>query len=118
MLVVADVNISQDEVAFLRGIETVERVVYIAQDLRRSMPDSEIVEYALECKGPSDTSTSRHSERQKYLFPYSHSRASSAFSLLVYLAGIDGDFQRPCVCTACSGAPLRVILIASPTRPE
>ena len=25
----------------------------------------------------------------------SHSRASSAFSLLVYLAGIDGDFQRP-----------------------
>lgn len=25
----------------------------------------------------------------------SHSNASSAFSLLVYLAGIDGDFQRP-----------------------
>ena len=35
------------------------------------------------------------------LFTYqSHSSASSAFSLLVYLAGIDGDFQRPCVCTA------------------
>ena len=48
MLVVADVNISQDEVEFLRGIETVERVVYVAQDLRRSMPDEEIVEYALE----------------------------------------------------------------------
>ena len=48
MLVVADVNISQDEVDFLREIEAVERVVYIAQDLRRSMPDSEIVEYALE----------------------------------------------------------------------
>ena len=48
----------------------------------------------------------------------SHSSASSAFSLLVYLAGIDGDFQRPCVCTACSGAPRRVILIARPTRPE
>ena len=44
MLVVADVNISQDEVEFLRGIETVERVVYVAQDLRRSMPDEEIVE--------------------------------------------------------------------------
>ena len=48
MLVVADVNISQDEVEFLRGIDTVERVVYVAQDLRRSMPDEEIVEYALE----------------------------------------------------------------------
>lgn len=48
MLVVADVNISQDEVDFLRGIEAVERVVYVAQDLRRSMPDSEIVEYTLE----------------------------------------------------------------------
>ena len=48
MLVVADVNISQDEVDFLRGIEAVERVVYVAQDLRRSMPDEEIVEYALE----------------------------------------------------------------------
>ena len=48
MLVVADVNISQDEVDFLREIEAVERVVYVAHDLRRSMPDSEIVEYALE----------------------------------------------------------------------
>ena len=48
----------------------------------------------------------------------SHSSASSAFSLQVYLAGIDGDFHRPWVCTACSGAPRRVILIARPTRPE
>ena len=48
MLVVADVNISQDEVDFLREIEAVERVVYVAKDLRRSMLDSEIVEYALE----------------------------------------------------------------------
>ena len=48
MLVVADVNISQGEVDFLRELDVVERVVYVAQDLRRSMPDSEIVEYALE----------------------------------------------------------------------
>ena len=48
MLIVADVNISQDEVEFLRGFETVEFVVYVAQDLRRSIPDEEIVEYALE----------------------------------------------------------------------
>ena len=48
MLVVADVNISQDEVEFLRGIETVELVVYVAQDLPRSIPDEEMVEYALE----------------------------------------------------------------------
>ena len=47
MLVVAHVNISQDEVDFLREIEAIERVVYVARDLRRSMPDSEIVEYAL-----------------------------------------------------------------------
>ena len=48
----------------------------------------------------------------------SHSNASSAFSPLVYRAGIAGDFQRPCVCTACRGAPRLVILIAKPTRPE
>ena len=36
------------EVDFLRELDVVERVVYVAQDLRRSMPDSEIVEYALE----------------------------------------------------------------------
>ena len=48
MLVVADVNISQDEVDILRDIEAVERVVYVAKDVRRSMPDSEIVEDALE----------------------------------------------------------------------
>ena len=48
----------------------------------------------------------------------SHSKALNAFLLLAYLAGIDGDFQRPCVCTACNGAPRLVILIASPTRPE
>ena len=47
MLVVADVNISQLEVEFLREIEGVERVVYVPYDLRRSMPDEEIVEYAL-----------------------------------------------------------------------
>lgn len=48
MLVVTDMNISQDEVEFLREIESVERVVYVACDLRRGMPDSEIVDYALE----------------------------------------------------------------------
>ena len=47
MLVVADVNISQQEVEFLREIEIIERVVYVPVDLRRSMPDEEIVEYAL-----------------------------------------------------------------------
>ena len=47
MLVVADVNISQLEVEFLREIEGVERVVYVPYDLRRSMPDEKIVEYAL-----------------------------------------------------------------------
>lgn len=48
MLVVADVNIPQVEVEFLKGTEGVERVVYVPVDLRRSMPDDEIVEYALE----------------------------------------------------------------------
>lgn len=48
MIVVADVNISQVEVEFLKEIEGVERVVYVPIDLRRSMPDDEIVEYALE----------------------------------------------------------------------
>ena len=59
-----------------------------------------------------------HQHRRLASHQTSHSSASSAFSLLVYLAGIDGDFQRPWVCTACNGAPRRVILIASPTRPE
>ena len=48
MLVVADVNIPQVEVEFLKGTEGVERVVYVPVDLRRSMPDDEIVEYAPE----------------------------------------------------------------------
>ena len=45
MLVVADVNISQQEVDFLKEIEG---VVYVAHDLNKSMPDEEIIEYALE----------------------------------------------------------------------
>ena len=49
MLVVADVNISQDEVEFPeRRLRQWSVSYYVAQDLRRSMPDSEIVEYALE----------------------------------------------------------------------
>ena len=48
MLVVAELNISQQEVAFLRGIEAVERVVCVMHDLQKSMPDEEIVEYARE----------------------------------------------------------------------
>ena len=47
MLVVADVNISQAEVEFLKEVQGVERVVYVPVDLHRSMPDDEIVEYAL-----------------------------------------------------------------------
>ena len=48
MLVVADVNILQQEVDFLKEIEAVERVVYVAHDLNKSMPDEEIVQYARE----------------------------------------------------------------------
>ena len=45
--VVPDVNISQFEAEFLRGIKTIKPVVYVAQYLRRSMPNEEIVEHAL-----------------------------------------------------------------------
>jgi hypothetical protein len=48
MLVVADVNISRQEVDFLKEIEAVERVVYVRHDLNKRMPDEEIVQYALE----------------------------------------------------------------------
>ena len=41
--------------------------------------------------------------------PAARPRCDCASSTLVYLAGICGLFQRPCVRTACSGAPCRVI---------
>ena len=49
---------------------------------------------------PAGTAPRRLSDGERSpriaLFTYqSHSSASSAFSLLVYLAGIDGDFHRP-----------------------
>ena len=50
MIVVADVNISPKEVNFLRTFDAVSHVVHVPVDLRRSMPDEEIVKYALEHK--------------------------------------------------------------------
>jgi predicted nuclease of predicted toxin-antitoxin system len=50
MLVVADVNISLEEVKFLKEIEGVEQVVYVPHALRRTMPGEEIVKYALKHK--------------------------------------------------------------------
>lgn len=41
MLVVADVNISQEEVDILREIEAVERVAYVPTELGRSTPYEE-----------------------------------------------------------------------------
>ena len=41
--------------------------------------------------------------------PAARPRCDCASSTLVYLAGICGLFQRPCVRTACSGVPCRVI---------
>ena len=47
MLVVADVNISQDDVEFLRDIDAVSDVIYVPHDLRKSMPDEEILQLEL-----------------------------------------------------------------------
>ena len=48
MIVVVDVNISPEEVDFLKTLDAVSHVVHVPVDLRRSMPDEEIVKYALE----------------------------------------------------------------------
>ena len=76
MLVVADVNITQGEVNFLREVEFVERVVCVPQDLYRSMPDEQIVEYVLENEDivvTRDKATTLESSRSRTILQSSSS---------------------------------------------